>query len=430
MVRNLSVNSKVLDPGMFRYGQPFYASHLRFLVNRLAIAWNLIYGRYESALSPMLDIVDEDGNIDEEKMNDLEYTVGEEVYSYDEWEQDLFVAARAHGSKAAYGSAAIVHFVTEEGDSVFRWISAEDNLRFWYDANLRLEKIQFKLGIEGYTNKTVTIPDPEAGTTLDDVLLLINETSRVGQGRSYLEPIFDTLISIMNVSQSASAFSIRAGPGIPTVKAPMSLLKDPTQKASIDKNLKRVGINSKFLFPKMDGLEADRNLEFELVTADSSVDFGALHRMFYIECATYTELPVEYFEGSERGLRASENDKTYVDRFREGDQSELKPTIAWMQNRRRGWDLSVKHLSFRPDKEQSEMEQEELKQIRIDNMDKLVRMRNQMGFDQQEILDYVGIEELQVHDDKIVEVDPMDMENGPPFGNDGDQDDEEDEDNT
>lgn len=365
-----------MNPAVFRYWQGLNRTIYKMIYQRSAIGHWLCEGRVKEAFGPGFDIMQGD-NIhprNDEILNDKELT------------DYMDITIKAIAASIAYGySVQIFGKFAESTKPVYYWLEEPDISELSILEGTKIIKsIQFTPPVKyAYNYKPIRVVGAQAANTR----IIGDFTATMGEFRSYLEPIADILVSLINLNQQAALLIIRVGSGVRIIKVPYTLLEDETTKNEIYNGLRNMGVNSLFVVP--DSIEGEVDIQVYFGEG-GQVDFTS-HRDNYLkEIAAYTGYPKEAFDGAEIGLRSAEtNRQGYLNRQVELQQKHATAVLFMLE---KVYELDTENvwLRWKPFTEPDETETLDNNIKRIEALKSLLNIVDHSKIDQ--VFDFLGLE--------------------------------------
>ena len=347
------------NPTSRRYGASISHDLLKFVIDRSPIAHYLVFGIVREAMIHGFNVI-RDGEIDEDTSN--------EIREFPEYDSMLDIAERALGYERGYGWSVLIPFRDKHREfPVFKVFYNGDDAysEITYDS-LTPVSVKYRLMYDLVNNK-----DAIEGVT-KDFLFIINEGVKIGQGTSYIYPIFDDLVGDLVLSQSTSLYLTRLGGGIKKMGVPMSFFDEDNKKlrANTLKNLEALGYNTNFIYPKgTDGEEYD----FEIYTGTGTAMNIKEAQEFYLNrISVYTGIPKNKFLGSELGLRSSEQNYSYFSTQIQNVRRDLRRIFLYMLPL---YGFEVSDISFIDSEETREREKLENLDLKIEILKKMLFLK-------------------------------------------------------
>ena len=291
---SIIVNTQKRNQGAFRYGQDFTIDNVDYSINREGYAYWLVEKCIQEAMKNNFDIIDKNQKIvrDNDKILAKFKKVKPDVHMCIKFE-------RAHGKALAFA----------ERNKANELIIHAFNVRKYnitYDKEYEITKVvatEEILGLDKTIEHTIT------GKNLEHVYeLIIRPTEKKGQGKSILEPVWDTLYGLNTLDRNAVYFAIRVGGGLKVVYVTEAQYRDETFMSQLRKDTAEINSgNGVLVFPVVDLVENSKNLGMEFLSGEQ-IDFLTLRDMLLGTLSVATGISKEAW------LRESDGDK-FVDKL-------------------------------------------------------------------------------------------------------------------
>ena len=385
----------------FRYGQGFTEDNVTFRYNRDPVIYFLAHGLVTEALEKGFNLINKSDKQPIEKNDEMKEVMSKK-------NNDIIQTA---AFERLHGDALATLFSNSKSDKkdIRLYPADQSQYEHGYDRKGKYEHAVLTRKIH---TMTVTNKDAETiSTSTDDIDLntyhtpedsyhLITRESRiVGEGKSYIEPIFDDSIGYYVTMDNQTYFVIRVGGGTVVAYIPESDLEDPTKKQLILDDLRK--LNSKGSITIM-GIsdDPDRPLpKLELLTGEQ-IDFLALIEGYHQRISLYSKVPSSRLTGLTQGeLAAGEiNQATYFDVLEE-IQDTYTPFIKWVVSKineigEYNWftDIADVDIEFETRAALTDIEKADLLSKNIDNFIKLLDKADKAGMKLEDIQTMTGLE--------------------------------------
>lgn len=287
-------NTMNKNPSTFRFWGDKPRQVIEVLYHDTALGFKIIEGFVRDALAPDFEVINSEGEVVE--VSEANKNLAKEIY------------IKARSAQRAYGYSVLAWFSFDGGEETLYWIEDKDITEMQLKPATRdIEKFIFNPNHRepNFTSQPIEVKNKAMS---EDLLLLGEFDTTIGMFRSFIEPIFDNIVSYSILQEQFALLVIRIGSGIRVIKAPVSHLQDATMRRKYEQFLENFGMNSLLLVP--DGITDQ--FEFELNFGDGAPPFNQSEATdaMLVPITIYTNLTVEYLKGGELGLRSSETNRS------------------------------------------------------------------------------------------------------------------------
>jgi hypothetical protein len=369
----INVTTQKKRDDRFRYGIGFDYEKAKYMLYGNAYAAFITDGIFQEALAPGFDVIN--------PKDDTEVDWNDEFWDKLEPMWNDFLPIGKY--ERTYGKALLsVMQNTLDKDELIVRVFEPKNYEPYYDKTGKIayveateyiggtiaEEIKHKLGNKPVKDSNIgsmppsTLPNKSNGKQADlDWVheVIIRTKDKIGEGASYIEPVFDTLYGLQTVSANSVYFAIRVGGGLKVIKIPEAKLGDTAYMTRVEDMLKSIdSAMSTITIPIVSGLGTEQP-DFELKSGDQ-IDFKTIKDELRADLSAYSKLPREALIGSELGLRSAETNQGAYFRVLEDIQRQYVPTLLWLVKRfaeKYGWNAEKIGIQFRKRLEINETEQ-------------------------------------------------------------------------
>jgi len=282
----------------YRFGQQFDFEKIRFMWRRTPYAHRLVVDVVNDAIGKGFNVKYADGDV-VEKNEQIRMKLKEHWKNI----KKVIFYQRAYGG-------GLGKYYKKKTSEIYM---AFDEYFASYDkfGDATKFSVMYKIGGTTPTFESKDIIDGE----LKDVFeLIVDEGGRIGDGISILEPVWDTLFSLMMLDENGTYFAIRYGAGIRYLKIPQAKLGDRVYMGKLMAMMNgAIGVNGLFTLPysTIGGVKEEIEISTETPIQISFLD---LRDLLLGSLSAQTGIPREVFLGSQTGLRSSEkNEDRYFD---------------------------------------------------------------------------------------------------------------------
>lgn len=344
MSREPRVTTQKRRNEMFRYGQAYDNSKITFMIDRNPYAYRLTYGVVRDAIGKGIKTIEKE-------------TEKDKTWSKDMWEvlkKEWKTLEKYFGDERGFRKALFMVRETNN-ETVLRSFTPKD-YSVAYDKHYNIVKMNATEYIGGSEAMSILHQIPaniDSGVVdekfdLDSLYeLIIRESDRKGEGKSVLQPVWDTLFSLMMLDEHATYFVIRVGGGLKIIKVPEDKLNDAKYMAKIRNAVEGVNSgNGVMIIPTVNVAGTNvQDLTFELLSGEL-IDFLAVRDLLLGSLAAATGIPREVWLGSELGLRSSETNQSNYFSVLQDIQDDYRPFLEWLIRK-----LNKKHKWFGEEEE-------------------------------------------------------------------------------
>jgi len=306
---------QTIKEGLFRFGQWFSATNIKFSYYRDPISNLLCKGVIDDAMAKGYDLVKQgteelvDWNDEFQKMRTKHFR---------EFKQTIYFQRR---------NGISLHAFSESDGQLISFAGALGQYMLDYDANGNPTKGVFDVPLINYAG----MPSIDLDATKDNFIeLIIDRKENINEGMSVLEPVWDVLFAIYMLVSHSAYFIARAGAGLKKAKIPESAMEaDGSLVATMVTMMTEFGSASDtIILPEsLGGVPID----FSIETIDTAVDFNAILELYLTIISAHTGIPLEALRGAVSGqLSGAElNESSYFDFLRDLQDSYHEYTIWW-----------------------------------------------------------------------------------------------------
>ena len=276
------------------------------------------------------------------------------------------------------------------------------NYEYGYGENKTLEYAKFRDDIKTHAQVTSLASSTITRDTISDIdleyvyHLITRPTSKAGEGYSRLLSVFDTIVTLSTLSESAMYFVVRMGAGLKVIYVPAGKSTDETYIAQIKAGIERWNAaNSTIILENPDD-GSTTPAKMELLT-ESPMNYWDVKNMLLEDIALDLGVPRARIRGIEPGNLegAQVNESSYFDVLEE-IQENYQRLLEWqldLLNELRGWGLPDEYeIVWRKRKALTEVEEANLLSTRIDNFLKLLEKGELAGASIKVIQELTGLE--------------------------------------
>lgn len=281
---SIVIETETKNAGKFRYGQKFTYDNVKYAIAREGYAYWFVERVVIEALVNRFDIVDGDGIL----IEDNDFLIKE----FAKHKRKVILAIKY---SRGYGKGLQYIFIDKKEHKLV--IRAFDPKHYTPEYNhigeiIKVEAIEEIVNYEGDPREYIITNDK-----LDAVYEIITrEGDKTGEGRSILEPIWDTLFGLSQLDQNGVYYAIRVGGGLKIMYMDYTLWSKASVRDQIIENAESVNAgNGIIVIPVFNDIE---NVKYKLdFLSGEQIDFIALRDLLLGTLSIATGIPRQAWLG-------------------------------------------------------------------------------------------------------------------------------------